>query len=131
MDLEALPPAEHRARLVWRFVETLDLTGFYQAIGAPDRRDDQGLARPLVDEAARHCGRAPRQALPDQGCASRADIAALAEHRLGAARVYAPPPGEKPETAPDAAGRAPHPGNSAEPPDPPYAPWLQSQPRSR
>ncbi len=26
--LEALLPAGHRARLVWRFVETLDLTAF-------------------------------------------------------------------------------------------------------
>ncbi|MGH6680701.1 MAG: hypothetical protein ACREDL_17645, partial [Bradyrhizobium sp.] len=61
-----------------------------------------GLARPLADEVARRCGRA----LLDQGYASRAHIAALAEHRLGAVRVYAPPPGEKPETALDAAGRA-------------------------
>ncbi|HEY5208822.1 MAG TPA: hypothetical protein VIJ42_05165, partial [Stellaceae bacterium] len=34
VDLEALLAAEHRARLVWRFVETLDLAGFYEAIGS-------------------------------------------------------------------------------------------------
>ena len=36
VDLEALLPAEHRARLVWRFVETLDLAAFYEAIRARD-----------------------------------------------------------------------------------------------
>ena len=34
MDLEALLPAEHRARAVWAFVEGLDLSRFYAAIRA-------------------------------------------------------------------------------------------------
>ena len=80
--------------------------GLIVAVIATDRRNDQGLARPLVDEVARRYGRAPRRVLFDQGYASRADIAALREHPLGAVRVYAPPPSEKPETALDAAGRA-------------------------
>ena len=80
--------------------------GLIVAVLATDRRNDQGLARPLVDEVARRYGRAPRRALFDAGYASRADIAALAEHPLGPVRVYAPSPGEKPETALDAAGRA-------------------------
>jgi transposase len=45
VDLEALLPAEHRARLVWRFVETLDLTGFYQ----PIRSRDGAAGRPAAD----------------------------------------------------------------------------------
>jgi len=80
--------------------------GLIVAVIATDRRNDQGLARPLVDAVARRYGRAPRRALFDEGYASRADIAALAEHPLGPVAVYAPPPGEKPETALDAAGRA-------------------------
>jgi transposase len=32
VDLEALLAADHRARIVWSFVETLDLTPFYEAI---------------------------------------------------------------------------------------------------
>jgi hypothetical protein len=80
--------------------------GLIVAVLATDRRNDQGLARPLVDAVARRYGRAPRRALFDEGYAARADIAALAEHPLGPVRVYAPPPGEKPETALDAAGRA-------------------------
>ncbi len=31
-DLESTLPQEHRARLVWRAVETLDLSAFYQGI---------------------------------------------------------------------------------------------------
>jgi transposase len=80
--------------------------GLIVAVIATDRRNDQGLARPLIDAVARRYGRAPRRALFDEGYASRADIAALAEHALGPVIVYAPPPGEKPEAALNAAGRA-------------------------
>jgi transposase len=45
IDLEALLPAEHRARLVWGFVETLDLRAFYKAIRS--REGDAG--RPAAD----------------------------------------------------------------------------------
>ena len=48
MDLEALLPADHRARLVWRFVETLDLTGFYQAIRSRDGEAGRPAADPKV-----------------------------------------------------------------------------------
>jgi hypothetical protein len=34
VDLEALLPADHRARIVRRFVETLELERFYAAIGS-------------------------------------------------------------------------------------------------
>ena len=37
----------------------------------------------MVDEIARRYGRSPRRALFDEGYASRADIAALAEHPCG------------------------------------------------
>jgi hypothetical protein len=36
VDLEALLAMDHRARLVWRFVETLELGAFYAAIKSRD-----------------------------------------------------------------------------------------------
>jgi len=73
--------------------------GLIVAVITTDRRNDKGLAQPLVDAVAHRYGHSPRRALFDQGYASRADIAALAEHPCGPVMVYAPPPHEKPETA--------------------------------
>lgn len=44
-DLEALLPPGHAARLVWRFVEGLDLTAFYATIKAREG----GAGRPAID----------------------------------------------------------------------------------
>jgi len=44
-DLESLLPPEHAARLVWRFVEGLDLQRFYAAI----RAREGGAGRPAID----------------------------------------------------------------------------------
>src|SRR5215831_11170721 len=44
-DLEALLPPGHAARLVWRFVEGLDLTALYTAIKAREG----GPGRPPID----------------------------------------------------------------------------------
>jgi hypothetical protein len=71
--------------------------GLIVAVKTTDRRNDQGLARPLVDEVARRYGRAPKRALFDEGYAARADVAALAGHPAGPVRLYMPPPSEKPE----------------------------------
>src|SRR5215472_1904966 len=73
--------------------------GLIVAVMTTDRRNDKGLAAPLVDAVARRHGRSPRRALFDEGYAARADIAALAGHPCGPVMVYAPPPHEKPETA--------------------------------
>ena len=80
--------------------------GLIVAVKTTDRRNDQGLARPLVDEVARRYGRAPIRVLLDEGYASRADIEALAKHPAGPVTVYTPPPSEKPEATLPAAGRA-------------------------
>ena len=47
VDLEGLLPPEHRARLVWDFVEGLDLAPFYAAI----RSVDGSAGRPAIDPA--------------------------------------------------------------------------------
>src|SRR3990170_2737645 len=44
-DLEALLPPGHAARLVWRFVEGLDMSAFYAAIRAREGR----AGRPAID----------------------------------------------------------------------------------
>jgi transposase len=46
-DLEGLLPAEHRARLVWQFVESLDLRAFYARVQAVDGH----AGRPAIDPA--------------------------------------------------------------------------------
>src|ERR1700681_2335023 len=47
IDLEAMLPSDHRARIVWSFVESLDLSALYAAI-----RSREGEAgRPAADPA--------------------------------------------------------------------------------
>jgi transposase len=46
-DLEALLPADHRGRMVWEFVEGLDLRSLYQAIKAVEGH----AGRPPIDSA--------------------------------------------------------------------------------
>jgi transposase len=46
-DLESLLPADHRARLVWAYVEALDLSGFYARIKAVEGHS----GRPPIDPA--------------------------------------------------------------------------------
>jgi hypothetical protein len=71
--------------------------GLILAVKTTDRRNDQNLARPLVDEVARRYGHAPKRALFDEGYAARTDIEALAGHPAGPVTVYMPPTSEKPE----------------------------------
>lgn len=47
VDLDGLLPADHRARLVWEFVEGLDLSPLYVII----RAVDGGAGRPAIDPA--------------------------------------------------------------------------------
>ena len=71
--------------------------GLVVTVLATDRRNDQGLARPMVDEVASRYGQAPRRLLLDEGYASRADVEGLAQHPAGPVSVYMPPAGEKPD----------------------------------
>jgi transposase len=47
VDLESLLPADHRARIVWEFVEGLDLSALYAEI----RAVEGGAGRPAIDPA--------------------------------------------------------------------------------
>jgi hypothetical protein len=60
-----------------------------------DRRNDSGLAVPMVDDIVRRYGQAPEKLLVDTHYATAEDIVALAEHAAGPVTVYAPTPTER------------------------------------
>jgi len=80
-------------------VQTVALpkSGLIVALKTTDRRNDTGLALPMVEEFARRYGRLPKRVLLDAGYAARDDLVALAKHPLGSVTVYMPPPTEQPE----------------------------------
>jgi len=77
-------------------------TGVIVAVEMTDRRNDAGLAGPMVDDIVRRYGKAPETLLVDTNYATAEDIAALAEHRAGPVTVYAPPPTEREDVTPGA-----------------------------
>jgi transposase len=76
--------------------------GVIVSIDMTDRRNDAGLAKPMVDDIARRYGRTPDRLLVDTGYATCNDIVAMAAYPAGPVTVYSPPPTEsdnvKPET---------------------------------
>ena len=69
--------------------------GVIVSIEVTDRRNDAGLAGPMVDDIARRYGRTPDRLLVDTSYATRENIVALAAHSAGPVCVYTPPPSEK------------------------------------
>jgi len=63
---------------------------------ATDRRNDSGLALPMVERMAERFGAAPQRVLVDTKYATHADIIALGEREAGSVEVYTPP---SPESA--------------------------------
>ena len=74
--------------------------GVIVAIEVTDRRNDAGLAGPMVDDIARRYGKAPDRLLIDTSYATSEDIIALAAHAAGPVSVYTPPPGERDDVKP-------------------------------
>jgi len=72
--------------------------GVVLSVKATDRRNDAGLAVPMVDDVARRYGRVPRRLLVDTNYATADDIATLATR---AVQVYAPPPEERDDVKPE------------------------------
>lgn len=66
--------------------------GVIVSVEMTDRRNDAGLASPMVDDIVRRYGKAPERLLLDTHYATVEDIAALAAHPAGSVAVYAPPP---------------------------------------
>jgi hypothetical protein len=69
--------------------------GVIVSIAVTDRRNDAGLAGPMIDDIARRYGKTPDRLLVDTRYATGADIVALAAHIAGPVSVYTPPPNEK------------------------------------
>lgn len=79
--------------------------GVILAVAMTDRRNDAGLAAPMVDEIVARYGRAPQNLLVDTHYALAADIAALAAHKAGPVKVFAPPPTQRQDVKPETLSR--------------------------
>ena len=74
--------------------------GIIVSIEVTDRRNDAGLAGPMVDDIARHYGRTPDRLLVDTSYATSENIVAGTTHAGGPVEVYTPPPTEKENVKP-------------------------------
>jgi transposase len=76
--------------------------GIIVSIAMTNRRNDSGLAVPMVDDIVRRYGSAPKDLLVDTHYATVADIAALGSREKDPVRVFAPLPQEKETITPRA-----------------------------
>jgi transposase len=74
--------------------------GVIVAVEMTDRRNDSGLAVPMVDDIVRRYGQAPERLLVDTTYATIEDIAALDANTAGPVTVYAPVPAEREDITP-------------------------------
>jgi transposase len=74
--------------------------GIIVSVDMTDRRNDAGLAVPMVNDIARRYGKTPENLLLDTHYATAEDIAVLAEHANGPVTVYAPPPTQREDVKP-------------------------------
>lgn len=74
--------------------------GVIVSIDMTDRRNDAGLATPMVEDIARRYGRTPDRLMVDTSYATCDEIAALAAHAAGPVQVYTPPPFERDDVKP-------------------------------
>jgi transposase len=74
--------------------------GIIISVAMTDRRNDAGLAMPMVDDMVRRYGRVPEKLLIDTHYATSDDIAALASHTAGPVTVFAPLPTERDNVKP-------------------------------
>jgi transposase len=81
-------------------VATTPKEGIIVSVEMTDRRNDAGLAAPMVDDMVRRYGKAPEKLLVDSHYATSEDIAALAEHAAGPVKVFAPTPTERNDIKP-------------------------------
>jgi|SRR5688572_11729837 len=84
-DLETLLPPGHAARLVWRFVEGLDLSAFYAAIRAREGR----AGRPPIDRRSwSRSGSTPRWMV--SAARAKSTVSATAMTRIAGCEVASP-----------------------------------------
>ena len=75
--------------------------GIIVSVDVTDRRNDTGLAGPMVDDIERRYGSAPANLLVDTKYATADDIAALAARERGPVTVYTPLPTERDDVKPE------------------------------
>lgn len=75
--------------------------GIIVSIEMTDRRNDAGLAVPMVHDIVRRYGKAPENLLVDTHYATSDDIAALASREGGPVLVFAPTPTERTNVQPE------------------------------
>jgi hypothetical protein len=68
--------------------------GIIVSVEMTDRRNDAGLAMPMVEDIVRRYGKMPEKLLVDTNFATIKDIANLAAHPAGPVKVFAPTPTE-------------------------------------
>lgn len=74
--------------------------GLIISVEVTDRRNDAGLAAPMVEDIVSRYGQAPEKLLVDTHYATSEDIAALASHPAGPVTVFAPLPTERDDVKP-------------------------------
>src|ERR1700726_526907 len=75
--------------------------GIIVSVEMTDRRNDAGLAVPMVDDIVRRYGKAPENLLVDTHYATSDDIAALASREMDPVTVFAPSPTERDDVKPE------------------------------
>jgi len=75
--------------------------GFITGVKATDRRQDSGLARPMIEETERRFGKSVKRLLADTGYASTDDIAALGSRVANPVTAYVTPPTDKENVKPE------------------------------
>ena len=70
-------------------------------LAATDRRNDSGLALPMVEQVEERFGVRPRRLLVDSTMATREDIVGLAEDEARPVVVYTPVPADRDDIKPD------------------------------
>jgi hypothetical protein len=75
--------------------------GFITGVKATDRRQDSGLARPMIEETERRLGKSVKRLLADTGYASTDDIAALGSRAENPVTAYVTPPVDKENVKPE------------------------------
>lgn len=75
--------------------------GFITGVKATDRRQDSGLARPMIEETEQRLGVCVKRLLADTGYASTDDIAALGTRADNPVMSYVWPPADKKDVKPE------------------------------
>lgn len=70
-------------------------------LAVSERRNDSGIAQPMMADLADRYGRMPKRLLIDTKAATQDDIVALCEHPAGPITVYTPPPADKEDATAD------------------------------